>query len=201
MVLPIFILISVLMFIFIVVPPFLISKYSNMKGSASFFRDDDEYKRLKPILTPPNKVFSIVWPILYVLMAVSIMCATLPFLYNLIQNNKVDSNWVSVLFTVIFFCAQLCLNWAWVPLFIQKRYKTTFIFSILMILFIICYMISASSYQNGTNPAPAILISPLLVWLCYATYLNGAILRNKKITQPYKINANNEIKTNETESF
>ena len=133
MVRPIFILISVLMFIFIVVPPFLISKYSNMKGSASFFRDDDEYKRLKPILTPPNKVFSIVWPILYVLMAISIMCATLPFLYNLIQNNNVDSNWVSVLFTVIFFCAQLCLNWAWVPLFIQKRYKTTFIFSILMI--------------------------------------------------------------------
>ena len=62
-------------------------------------------------------------------------------------------------------------------------------------------MISASSYQNDTNPAPAILISPLLVWLCYATYLNGAILRNKKITQPYKKNANNEIKTNETESF
>ncbi len=61
----------------------------------------------KSILTPPGPVFSVVWSILYALLA--IVC------FTLWQNrHKSQTKTVSNLFLI-----QLIMNWIWTPLFFQ----------------------------------------------------------------------------------
>jgi translocator protein len=112
----------------------------------------------KSSLTPPPLLFQIVWPILYIMMIVSMI-----FVYR-----KYDGNfWISLPF--IFFMIQLLLNLSWSPLFFTfHQICVSLIILFLIILFVVLTIKEFSKYSNTA----AYLLIPYLLWLVFAFYLN-----------------------------
>lgn len=108
----------------------------------------------KSSLTPPDYVFGIVWPILYLMIFGSIGLT----LYN-------DPNLcLDCPFT--FFAIQLVFNLIWTTIFF--RYKQIFLGLIDLILVIVFTII----YMTKVNGVSLYLMIPYLCWLCLAFYLN-----------------------------
>jgi translocator protein len=106
---------------------------------------------------PPDYVFGIVWPILYILYA---------FVSYLHWDNTDLRN------TLIL---GILLNFAWVPLF-TVNVKLAFILLTVMIVVALrtVYLLYVSDVQGrrkGFNKH-ALLFSPYLIWLCFAWTLN-----------------------------
>lgn len=108
-------------------------------------------------LTPPNVAFSIVWPILYVMIAVVgwMIYSAKPF------------KALPVIKTL--FAAQLFLNWSWMPIFFGFHLIGSGLVCLMMIVGVSATLIIVS-YKR--MPKVAILLAPYWVWLCFATYLN-----------------------------
>lgn len=118
---------------------------------------------IRPAFTPPDIVFSIVWPILYALMGVSLY---------LTISEKGENNGVRVA-SFVLFALQLSLNLLWVPIFFRLReYFVAFI-----ILALTLALVSALITVNfKINRWSAILLIPYLAWLIFAVYLNVSIV-------------------------
>lgn len=115
----------------------------------------------KSKLTPPNWVFSVVWPILYTTLFVSFL---------LIKNNKKCINFCNPL---LFFTIQLVFNLIWTTLFFKlKKTKLALLDLIIIIIFTI---ITIYKFQNINILASYILL-PYLFWLLFALYLNTYIV-------------------------
>ena len=54
------------------VPPYAIMSKGFTQNPSWVQEDDAEYQQIKPKLQPSNKVFSIIWPVLYGLTALSV---------------------------------------------------------------------------------------------------------------------------------
>lgn len=108
----------------------------------------------KSSLTPPDYVFGIVWPILYLMIFGSIGIN----LYN-------DPNFcLDCPFT--FFALQLGFNLIWTTIFFRfKQVLLGLIDLILVIVFTIIYM-------TKVNGISLYLMIPYMCWLCLAFYLN-----------------------------
>lgn len=118
------------------------------------------YEQLnKSALTPPGFVFSIVWSFLYALLAV--------IAWSLSNQSQAYSKQVKVLFAL-----QTVMNWVWTPLF----------FGLHWLMLSAVWLISLAAL-NGLliiklkkgNKMIACLLSPYLLWLVFASYLNVLI--------------------------
>lgn len=118
----------------------------------------------KPFLSPPPYVFAIVWPILYILIAVSLFL----FLKDGFRREKL------IPFTI--FIVQLALNLMWSPIFFGlHNMKLALVVVFLMILLTAIII----SYFYKFSKISAILLIPYFLWICFAFYLNlGFILLN-----------------------
>ena len=119
------------------------------------------YKNLiKPDFTPPSLVFQIVWPILYILMAVS--------LFIILGSDNTFKPWAVSVFVI-----QLILNFLWSPVFfVFGKIKLALTISFLMlisagIMILLFFHISKTA---------GILQIPYFLWLVFATFLNGAFI-------------------------
>lgn len=116
----------------------------------------------KSILTPSGVVFSIVWPILYILMAISV------FLYIKEGINK------EKIFSLLIFGAQLTLNLLWSPIFFISH-NINLAFIIILLLLILVWWNIILFYK--TSKLAAYLLAPYFMWLIFAAYLNFEIIR------------------------
>lgn len=116
----------------------------------------------KPALTPPNIVFPIAWSIIYLCIGVSIGLIYLS-----------DSKRKRTLIRL--FSIQLVFNFAWSLLFFYLENPLLgFIDILLLDVFVTIYAVQ--SYPE--KKISSILFWPYILWIYFATYLNGYILLN-----------------------
>lgn len=110
----------------------------------------------KPSFNPPSVIFQIVWPILYLLMFVS--------LYLIFNSDSPLRNWAVWVFGI-----QLLLNILWSPVFfIFEKMRVAFLISLLLtlsVLFMVLIFFQISIVAG-------LLQIPYFLWLCFATVLN-----------------------------
>jgi benzodiazapine receptor len=111
-------------------------------------------------LTPPNDTFSIVWTILYVLIAMSgwIIYKKPWFFY--VRGIK------------ILYGIQLFLNLIWTPLFFNFHWVGGALVCLLLLV-VVVFLIMVLCYRH--IKIVSILFAPYFLWLLFATYLNGYI--------------------------
>lgn len=134
--------------------------------TASYFQKDaieTWYPYLdKPDLTPPNIVFPIAWSIIYLCMGISI---GLILISNALKKKELTS----------LFIIQLLLNFAWSILFFYFQNPLLGLIDILLLD--ICVTVYAiRSYP--VKKVSSILFWPYIIWIYFATYLNGYIFFN-----------------------
>ncbi|MFN5415668.1 MAG: TspO/MBR family protein [Flavobacteriia bacterium] len=114
----------------------------------------------KPSFNPPNYLFGPVWSFLYLLMGVS--------LYMIIQKpkSKLKTN------ALLIFGLQLTLNFIWSFLFFKFQLLGLAFVEIILIWISILSMILLFRKLNKTA---AYLQIPYLLWVSFASILNGAI--------------------------
>lgn len=132
--------------------------------TASYFQSDSIstwYPQLnKPFLTPPNIIFPIAWSIIYLLIGISI---------GLILNS--NSKEKKTLTTV--FAIQLFFNFTWSILFFYMQNPLLGFINIIVLDILVIYYIAKS---KSVNKISAYLFVPYLLWILFATYLNGYVL-------------------------
>lgn len=111
----------------------------------------------KPFFNPPNWLFAPVWTLLYVLIGIA--------------------GWRSFVAApkgraMMFWWAQLLLNWLWSPVFFSLHLLWPALIVILAILAAIISFIAASWRADRTA---AWLFVPYLCWVSFATALNAAV--------------------------
>lgn len=110
----------------------------------------------KPPLNPPNYLFGIVWPILYVMIAFAGARAWLG------GDNTAIKLWF----------AQMGLNFLWSPVFFGAQLIFLAIPIILLVLIITLLFIKN---QWSQDRKAALLMVPYAAWVTFASYLNIAI--------------------------
>ena len=114
----------------------------------------------KSALNPPGYVFGIVWPILYVLLAIAA--------WKMWRTRKEEGD--KVLFML--FWTQMFLNWSWSFVFFEFHLISVgFWWIVALDLTMLAFIFKA--WQNYRSPA--LLVSPTLLWGCFAAYLNYSI--------------------------
>ncbi len=113
----------------------------------------------KPLLVPPNMVFPFAWGILYVCMGIS---------FGLVLSSSVKDK----MGVVLLFVLQLLLNFAWSWLFFYWCNPTWGLIDIILLdVVVILYILR--SYR--VSKAASWLFLPYILWLLFATYLNGYV--------------------------
>lgn len=114
----------------------------------------------KPLLTPSNFIFPIVWSILYLCMGISI-----GLIWNAKHTKRKILRWL--------FSFQLLLNFTWsIYFFYFQNPFLGFIDILLLDIFVIYYMMKSYSIKKMSS----LLFIPYILWLLLATYLNGYIM-------------------------
>jgi len=117
----------------------------------------------KAPLSPPDWVFGTVWPILYTLLTISLLLVW------------TDKKCVPYCKPLTFFFIQLAFNLSWTTVFF--RYKKTKL-SLFITILIIGFTLYTYTQFNPINKTASYLLIPYLLWLLFATYLNGYIVVN-----------------------
>jgi tryptophan-rich sensory protein len=112
-------------------------------------------------LTPPNAAFGIVWSILYVLIAI---------VGWKIWSNKDKTK----RYTKSLYITQLVLNWLWSPLFFTFHQVELALLCILALTITVSMLI----INNIQSKIIAYFLTPYLLWLTFAGYLNLYIIMN-----------------------
>lgn len=114
----------------------------------------------KSSLTPQGIVFAIVWPILYIMIAISG--------YSLWENR---AHPIAKL-ALGFYSAQMILNWAWSLLFFKFHLITVSFYCVIFIaiLTLITIVLTKKRFKLSS-----IMLIPYFIWLLFASYLNGVI--------------------------
>ena len=115
----------------------------------------------RPALTPPDIVFSIVWPVLYFLMGVS--------LYIGLKNAK-DNKTLLTFFAL--YVVQFSLNLLWPFIFFTwDNFTVSAIINCVLTGCVLALTVLAFTINKWSG----ILLVPYFVWLLFAIYLNIAI--------------------------
>lgn len=113
---------------------------------------------VKPLFSPPEIVFPIVWTILYILMGISYFLAT----KDNEDNKELDQ----------IYLLQLLVNFLWpIIFFVLGMYFTAFLWIVLLIILVIVMI----KELLKANKISGYLQIPYLIWLLFATYLNLGI--------------------------
>jgi tryptophan-rich sensory protein len=114
----------------------------------------------KPAFNPPNYIFGPVWTALYLLMGIS--------LFLIWRSSPGDArNYALVIFGI-----QLALNFAWSFIFFHFKQVGWAFFEIILVWISVLAMIIIF-YRIGKTTA--FLQIPYLLWVSFATILNGSI--------------------------
>ncbi|MBL6840422.1 MAG: tryptophan-rich sensory protein [Rhodobacteraceae bacterium] len=128
--------------------------------TGSLFPPGEWYSELnKPVWTPPNWVFPVAWPILYLLMSYS--GATLA---NLESAGSALALWA----------LQISLNTLWTPVFFglkNLKLGLIIIFFLLVSVTICTYVFWLYAWISG------LLFLPYLAWVVFAAALNAAVFK------------------------
>ena len=128
--------------------------------TGSLFPPGKWYSELnKPVRTPPNWVFPVAWPILYLLMSYS--GATLA---NLESAGSALALWA----------LQISLNTLWTPVFFglkNLKLGLIIIFLLLVSVAICTYVFWLYAWISG------LLFLPYLAWVVFAAALNAAVFK------------------------
>ncbi|WP_392565449.1 TspO/MBR family protein [Utexia brackfieldae] len=114
----------------------------------------------KPPLTPPNLVFPVSWTLLYILMGIA---------GGLLINKRAAREQV----VVKLFFLQLVFNFLWSLLFFYYQNPLLGLLDI-VILDIVVFVLIKQAYRY--NKISFWLLVPYLLWILFATYLNGSIV-------------------------
>lgn len=114
----------------------------------------------KSSLTPPPLLFSIVWPILYIMIALA---------GSSLWRQRNDPN---AKLAFYFYSAQLIMNWIWTPLFFQLHYIG---FSFVWILTLTLLTLITIYLTKKKFKFACLMLVPYFLWLLFASYLNGTI--------------------------
>ncbi|KAJ3882889.1 TspO/MBR-related protein [Lentinula edodes] len=118
----------------------------------------------------PRQVFPIVWPLLY-------LCKSMGYASHIavkaLDVSVSSSSRSSLTLGVALYYAQLCMNFAWSPLFFgYKQVGVALIDSILMAG---TTLYATKLFDGPTHSRTTYLLVPYCGWLCFATYLNAGI--------------------------
>lgn len=114
-------------------------------------------------LTPDGWVFGVVWPVLYALMGIALFLIMNSFVHRAGGKTK----------AYVLFGVQMVLNALWTYLFFGAHLVGAAFAVIVGLLFITVWMMR-SFFE--INRGAGYLQVPYIVWLLFATYLNGVIL-------------------------
>ncbi len=114
----------------------------------------------KPFFNPPNYLFGPVWSMLYILMGISF--------YRILQSQDSELKRKAILI----FCIQLVLNFLWSFLFFRFQMLAISFIEIIIMWISIATMIYTFTKIDKTA---AYLQIPYLLWVSFASVLNGAI--------------------------
>ena len=136
------------------------------------YGDSQWYKNLKKSsLTPPDYVFGIVWPILYLTLIIYAV-----FIARLHQEGKLPNNMLTN--PIGPFLLQLILNILWSPVFfIENKIKLAFGMIILIILLTVWTFYTTFIVDKTIS----LILIPYLLWVSFASYLNGYIVFQNKL--------------------
>ena len=122
------------------------------------------YEKLnKSKFNPPSYIFGIVWPILYLLMMISV--------YRILINIKC----YPFCKAIIFFSIQLYLNLFWTSFFFKKKDIELALYTL---IYIIIFTLMTLQQFFNIDIISGYLLIPYLIWLLFALYLNSFILKN-----------------------
>lgn len=113
----------------------------------------------KSSFTPPGVVFSIVWTLLYALLA--------SIAWILATQEQKTPQLIKYLYAL-----QMLMNWAWTPLFFHFHWLT---FSAIWLIVLTCLNFILIRQAYKTHKIVAVLLSPYCLWLIFASYLNVVI--------------------------
>ena len=117
----------------------------------------------KSPFTPPTWVFTPVWTLLYITIAISLFL----FLKSCFTKEKI--------LPLVFFTIQMLLNFAWTPVFFgMQNIRNAYIIIVLLVVFLALIIISFYRFSKRS----AYLLVPYLIWSLFAAYLNFYILIN-----------------------
>ncbi len=116
----------------------------------------------KPFFSPPNWIFGPVWSLLYILMGVAVGRVQGIGLDNLLAKKGVG-----------FFIMQFIMNLIWTPVFFALK-QPMLALGIIIVLWIMIFMTIRAFRQ--VDKTSALLMYPYLMWVSFATALNGAIV-------------------------
>ncbi len=132
----------------------LLSGFSTAESINGWFRFIN-----KPTWNPPNWIFGPVWTVLYILMGIAVA-----LIWHTHHQNKKSA--------ITFFVIQFVLNIAWSFIFFNLQAIGWAFIEIIAMLFYIA--ITILSFYKISKPA-AWLMTPYLIWVLFATVLNGTI--------------------------
>ena len=137
-----------------------------LAGSATGWLSNSGYENgwfaglYKPPFMPPGWTFGLVWPILYVLMGISVAM--------ILAEPPSDRR----RFGLILFFIQLALNFAWSPVFFSAHDITLAKY----VIFAMAVLAAAAAGQFfRLCKAAGLLLIPYLAWLIFAATLNASI--------------------------
>ena len=134
----------------------VVCSYFNRIGMQNFYSEIN-----LSVLTPPNIVFPIVWTLLYAILVIS---------FDLVLNHA-DKQKVRPAAQA--FILNLFLQALWMFVFFYNAYFLVG-FAILVVLdFVVAAMIKMFYDVNKTA---GLLLTPYMLWLLFATYLNWAVV-------------------------
>ncbi len=116
----------------------------------------------KPFFAPPNWIFGPAWTLLYFMMGVSI--------YLILKQGKKKKK---VRTATMYFLAQLLLNFLWSPIFFGLKSPLLGLITIVS-MWILIIMTMKKFYP--ISKLAFYLLVPYILWVSFATLLNGAIL-------------------------
>lgn len=114
----------------------------------------------KSPLNPPSYLFGIMWPSLYLLIAIATWLA-----WNA-HNPQKDR------FVFILFGAHMLMNWSWNFVFFEFQKIDAAFF---LLLAIVTTLLPIIFYYYKIRKTAGILLIPYFVWVCFASYLSGYI--------------------------
>lgn len=122
--------------------------------------------RKLPRATPPGAVFSVVWPVLYTLMAVALWLLLTAAPAHMSADARTARSTA-----VVFFVVQLALNYGWMPVYDGGNGARAGLYVLLATLastLVVCFA-SLGCGQWGSAAA----LAPYVTWLVFAAFLNA----------------------------
>lgn len=114
----------------------------------------------KPPLSPPGWLFGVIWPILYLLMAIAA--------YIIYQTPHTASRQKAI----TLYWVQLFVNFLWPIVFFRFEW---YWISVAIILLLDILVLTTTIWFYKINKAAGYLMIPYILWIVFATYLNIGI--------------------------